>query len=386
MVDGFLLVLSPWAVRTLRFDESLGSLHGYDVDFCLQARAAGRKVVTAEFRAVHNHSLDLVGDPEGWVEAHVRMQEKWEGKIPGATPVDHDWPAIARRARAEAEASRAAAVSRQLQYDAREREFQARPRGDGAEHRLAPHPPAAARELAPAPRAGAGPDGGWRSRRGLRVSGFAPSGAQTPRNLVLRPPRTAPWRRRRGGAGARAARRARTRSSSAAARAPACGGPPAAASARRARSAGAPRRGGRRGWPRAAQAAGCGPTGRAPPPPLPPTAPPCSRRRRSRRRPARSPAAGPRARRRSPRRRSGRRCAARPRAPRRRGRAARRSGCPGSSGCTPAALVDRLAVLGGDLIGGVVVVAARVRPADVVEQQQRQLAAGRARRPPSAPR
>ena len=123
VVDGFLLVLSPWAVRNLRFDESLGSLHGYDVDFCLQARAAGRKVVTAEFRAVHNHSLDLVSDPEGWVEAHVRMQEKWEGKLPGATPVDHDWPAIARRARAAAEASRAAAVSRQLQYDAREREF-----------------------------------------------------------------------------------------------------------------------------------------------------------------------------------------------------------------------------------------------------------------------
>jgi Glycosyltransferase like family len=123
VVDGFLLVVSPWAVRTLRFDESLGSLHGYDVDFCLQARAARRKVVTAEFRAIHNHSLDLVSDPEGWVEAHIRMQEKWEGKIPGATPVDADWPAIARRARAEAEASRAAAVSKQLQYDAREREY-----------------------------------------------------------------------------------------------------------------------------------------------------------------------------------------------------------------------------------------------------------------------
>jgi hypothetical protein len=126
VVDGFLLVLSPWAVRTLRFDESLGSLHGYDVDFCLQARAAGRKVVTADLRAIHNHSLDLVSDPEGWVEAHIRMQEKWEGKIPGATPVDTDWPAIARRARAEAEAAKAAAVSRQLQYDARDLEFRRR--------------------------------------------------------------------------------------------------------------------------------------------------------------------------------------------------------------------------------------------------------------------
>ena len=124
VVDGFLLVLSPWAVRTLRFDESLGELHGYDVDFCLQARAAGRKVVTAEFRAVHNHSLDLVSDPEGWVEAHIRVAEKWDGRIPGATPLDSDWRAIARRATAEAEASRAAAVSKQLQYDAREREYE----------------------------------------------------------------------------------------------------------------------------------------------------------------------------------------------------------------------------------------------------------------------
>ena len=40
-VDGFVLALSPWAVRNVRFDESLGQLHGYDFDFCLQVRAAG---------------------------------------------------------------------------------------------------------------------------------------------------------------------------------------------------------------------------------------------------------------------------------------------------------------------------------------------------------
>ena len=123
-VDGFLLVLSPWAIRTLRFDETLGQLHGYDVDFCLQARAAGRKVVTADFRAVHNHSLELVGDLEGWVEAHVRFAEKWEGRIPGATPPAVDWRQVALRARAEAEASRALAVSAQLRYDARERQLE----------------------------------------------------------------------------------------------------------------------------------------------------------------------------------------------------------------------------------------------------------------------
>jgi hypothetical protein len=119
VVDGFLLVLSPWAVRELRFDESLGTLHGYDVDLCLQARAAGRKVVTADLRAIHNHSLELVSDTGGWVEAHMRLAEKWNGRIAG----DHageDWKRRARRAEAEAEAARAVAVSHQLRYDARE--------------------------------------------------------------------------------------------------------------------------------------------------------------------------------------------------------------------------------------------------------------------------
>ncbi len=119
VVDGFLLVLSPWAVRKLRFDESLGTLHGYDVDLCLQARAAGRKVVTADLRAIHNHSLELVSDTGGWVEAHMRLAEKWNGRIAG----DHageDWKRRARRAEAEAEAARAVAVSHQLRYDARE--------------------------------------------------------------------------------------------------------------------------------------------------------------------------------------------------------------------------------------------------------------------------
>ena len=59
-VDGFVLGLSSWVVRNIRFDESLGQmLHGYDFDFCLQVRAAGRKVVTADFKVVDNHSLQL---------------------------------------------------------------------------------------------------------------------------------------------------------------------------------------------------------------------------------------------------------------------------------------------------------------------------------------
>jgi hypothetical protein len=122
-VDGFLMVLSPWAVRNVRFDESLGPLHGYDVDFCLQVRKAGRKVVTADLRAVHNHSLELVSDADGWIDAHMRIAEKWDGEMPGIGEGPGDWKVRARRAEAEAEAARAAAVSKQLQFDARERDF-----------------------------------------------------------------------------------------------------------------------------------------------------------------------------------------------------------------------------------------------------------------------
>jgi hypothetical protein len=124
IVDGFLMVLSPWVVRNVRFDESLGPLHGYDLDFCLQVREAGRKVVTADLRAIHNHSLELVGDLDGWVDAHMRIADKWEGRMPGIGAGPAEWKLRARRAEAEAEAGRAAAVSKQLQFDAREREFQ----------------------------------------------------------------------------------------------------------------------------------------------------------------------------------------------------------------------------------------------------------------------
>ena len=124
VVDGFLMVLSPWAVRSLRFDETLGTLHGYDVDFCLQVREAGRRVVTFDAHAIHHHSLDLVSDPEGWVEAHQRLARKWADRMPGFGVAGGSWEARARRAEAEAEASRAAAVSKQLQYDARERQYQ----------------------------------------------------------------------------------------------------------------------------------------------------------------------------------------------------------------------------------------------------------------------
>jgi hypothetical protein len=118
-VDGFVLGLSPWTVRNIRFDESLGQLHGYDFDFCLQVRAAGRKVVTEDFQVVHHHSLDLVSDPDTWIEAHMRVAEKWDGRMPNVGVAAGDWKQRARRAEAEAAATRAQVVAKELQSEAR---------------------------------------------------------------------------------------------------------------------------------------------------------------------------------------------------------------------------------------------------------------------------
>ena len=54
----------------------------------------------------------------------MRVTEKWEGRMPGVGAGGADWKPRARRAEAESEAGRAAAVSKQLQMDARVLELQ----------------------------------------------------------------------------------------------------------------------------------------------------------------------------------------------------------------------------------------------------------------------
>jgi Glycosyltransferase like family len=127
-LDGFVLALSPWAVHNIRFDESLGQIHGYDFDFCLQVREAGRKVVTADFKVVHHHSLELVKDPDVWIAAHKLIAEKWEGRMPNVGrpnwgSADGDWKNRARQAEAEAGATRLDRQSVKLQAEAMERQL-----------------------------------------------------------------------------------------------------------------------------------------------------------------------------------------------------------------------------------------------------------------------
>jgi Glycosyltransferase like family len=121
-IDGFVMVMSPWAARELRFDESLGKLHGYDFDICSQARAAGKKVVTADFRAIHHHSLVLISEPEAWIEAYIRLAEKWDGMPPGDDSIER-WRRQALRAEAEAACAKGSAQSNQMQVEAMKRQL-----------------------------------------------------------------------------------------------------------------------------------------------------------------------------------------------------------------------------------------------------------------------
>jgi hypothetical protein len=118
-VDGSLMVLSPWTVRNLRFDESLIQGYGFDLDFCLQARATGRKVVVADLHAVMHRPLELIAEPDLWVQAHKQFAEKWSGKWPGRADDGRSWKERARRAEGEREAARAMAMSRELVVEAR---------------------------------------------------------------------------------------------------------------------------------------------------------------------------------------------------------------------------------------------------------------------------
>src|SRR5919199_760693 len=76
-VDGLLMALSPWAVRNLRFDDDrFTGFHGYDADFCFQARAAGKRVVVDELAVMH-HTKGGYGDMEAYAACDRAFRDKW---------------------------------------------------------------------------------------------------------------------------------------------------------------------------------------------------------------------------------------------------------------------------------------------------------------------
>jgi hypothetical protein len=78
IVDGCLLILSPWAVRNLRFDDArYHGFHAYDADICMQARSKGRRVRVTEFDAYH-HTKGGFGDVANHAESDATFRAKWD--------------------------------------------------------------------------------------------------------------------------------------------------------------------------------------------------------------------------------------------------------------------------------------------------------------------
>ena len=80
-LDGFVLVLAPWVVRNVRFDESLGAAARLRLRL-LPPGARGRpRVVNADFRRSTTGCCRCSPTRE-WIDAHIRVAEKWDGRMP----------------------------------------------------------------------------------------------------------------------------------------------------------------------------------------------------------------------------------------------------------------------------------------------------------------
>lgn len=78
LLEGSILVFSPWAVKNLRFDLRFTGFHGYD-DIAMIAKAAGKRVYVADVDTHHHTSMGFK-TPESaaaWQNADRMFREKW---------------------------------------------------------------------------------------------------------------------------------------------------------------------------------------------------------------------------------------------------------------------------------------------------------------------
>src|SRR5215211_8785992 len=64
-------------------------------------------------------SSDLVNDPEHWIEAHMKVAEKWHGRLPGVGESPGTWKERARRAEAERDSARVVGNANMLEMEAK---------------------------------------------------------------------------------------------------------------------------------------------------------------------------------------------------------------------------------------------------------------------------
>jgi hypothetical protein len=76
-VDGLFMALSPWAAKEVRFDrQTCPGFHGYDVDYCFQVRADGRRVVAGGLDLYHA-TVGGYGNRTDFERSNVRWRVKW---------------------------------------------------------------------------------------------------------------------------------------------------------------------------------------------------------------------------------------------------------------------------------------------------------------------
>lgn len=77
IIEGSLMVLSPWAISHLRFDESYQFL-GYD-DICLEARRLGKRVIVVDIDTHHHSTVGYKSDSvrEMWARSEKIFNQKW---------------------------------------------------------------------------------------------------------------------------------------------------------------------------------------------------------------------------------------------------------------------------------------------------------------------
>ncbi len=79
VVDGLLMVIGRRALDAgLRYDEDYDAFHGYDLDLCMQARAAGLRVVAAGGYVNHRTKTGY-GDVDAYQRADALFRRKWTG-------------------------------------------------------------------------------------------------------------------------------------------------------------------------------------------------------------------------------------------------------------------------------------------------------------------
>lgn len=79
-IDGALLILAPWVVRGIRFNEALATnFHGYDVDISLRVRAHGGKVICEDIPCRHHRKAKA--DHEARRAAGVDLGRMWDHTV-----------------------------------------------------------------------------------------------------------------------------------------------------------------------------------------------------------------------------------------------------------------------------------------------------------------